>query len=74
MLTTSDYRVTIKGEPKMVVDMTMQDRHGDHAVAGVIQTATAIVNAIPAVVAQKSGMVAALDLPKITGRGLYRPD
>ena len=53
--------------------MDMEDRNGDHAVAGVIQTATAIVNAVPAVVAHQSGMVAAMDLPKITGKGLYRP-
>lgn len=67
------YRVIIEGEPRMEVTMDMEDRHGDHAVAGVIQTATAIVNAVPAVVAHMPGMVSALDLPKITGRGLYRP-
>lgn len=67
------YRITIEGEPKMVISMDMEDKNGDHAVAGVIQTATAVVNSIPAVVQHKSGMVAALDLPKITGRGLYRP-
>lgn len=66
------YRVIIEGEPKMTVSMEMEDQHGDHAVAGVIQTATAIVNAIPAVVAHAPGMVAAYDLPKISGRGLYR--
>lgn len=67
------YRVIIEGEPKMVVSMEMEDRNGDHAVAGVIQTATALVNAIPAVVGHAPGMVAAFDLPKISGRGLYRP-
>ena len=67
------YCLTIEGEPKMVVSMDMEDRHGDHAVAGVIQTATAIVNAIPAVVEHPPGMVAAFDLPKISGKGLYRP-
>ena len=67
------YRISIEGEPNMTVTMDMEDRHGDHAVAGVIQTATAIVNAIPAVVDHAPGMVAALDLPKITARGLYRP-
>lgn len=67
------YRTIIEGEPRMVISMDMEDRHGDHAVAGVIQTATAIVNAIPAVVEHPPGLVAALDLPKITGRGLYRP-
>jgi 4-hydroxy-tetrahydrodipicolinate reductase len=67
------YRMVIEGEPKMVVTMEMEDKHGDHAVAGVIQTATAIVNAIPAVVGHSPGMVSALDLPKITGKGLYQP-
>lgn len=67
------YRVTIEGEPRMVVSMDMEDKHGDHGAGGVIQTATCIVNAIPAVVAHPPGMVAAFDLPKITGRGLYRP-
>ncbi|MCB1614686.1 MAG: hypothetical protein KDI30_01605 [Pseudomonadales bacterium] len=67
------YKVIIEGEPKMTIGMDMEDKYGDHAVAGVIQTATCIVNAIPAVVQQKPGMVAALDLPKVTGKGLYRP-
>lgn len=67
------YRIIIEGEPRMEISMDMEDRNGDHAVAGVIQTATAIVNAIPAVVAHQPGMVAAMDLPKITGKGLYRP-
>ena len=71
--TGKGYRVIIEGEPRMEIAMDMEDSHGDHAVGGVIQTATAIVNAIPAVVAHEAGMVAALDLPKITGRGLYRP-
>ncbi len=70
----SGYRITIEGEPKMVITMEMEDKNGDHAVGGVIQTAAAIVNAIPAVVAHSSGMVAAMDLPKITGKGLYKPD
>lgn len=67
------YRVIIEGEPEMTISMDMRDKDGDQAVAGVIQTATAIVNAVPAVVAHPPGLVAALDLPKITGRGLYRP-
>ena len=67
------YKVIIEGEPKMTISMDMEDKHGDHAVAGVIQTATAIVNAIPAVVEQEPGMVAAYDLPKINGKGLYKP-
>jgi 4-hydroxy-tetrahydrodipicolinate reductase len=66
------YRVMIEGEPRMSVAMDMEDRHGDHAIGGVIQTATRLVNAIPAVVEHESGMMSALDLPLITGKGLYR--
>jgi 4-hydroxy-tetrahydrodipicolinate reductase len=67
------YRVTIEGEPRMVISMDMEDRHGDHAVGGVIQTATRLVNAIPTVVDHAPGMMSSLDLPLITGKGLYRP-
>jgi hypothetical protein len=66
------YRVVIEGEPRMVVSMDMEDKDGDHAVAGVIQTATRLVNAIPAVVDHGPGMLWAMDLPMITGKGLYR--
>jgi len=68
------YRVTIEGEPRMELALDMADRHGDHAVGGVILTATRIVNAIPAVVEHAPGMLGVLDLPLITGRGLYSPD
>lgn len=67
------YKVVIEGEPKMEVSLDMEDRHGDHAVGGVILTATRIVNAIPAVVEHAPGMLSATDLPLVTGRGLYRP-
>ena len=67
------YRVIIEGEPRMEIAMDMEDSNGDHAVGGVILTATTIVNAIPSVVEHGPGMVSALDLPKITGKGLYKP-
>jgi 4-hydroxy-tetrahydrodipicolinate reductase len=67
------YRILIEGEPRMELSLDMADRHGDHAVGGVILTATRIVNAIPTVVEHAPGMISALDLPLITGRGLYRP-
>lgn len=68
------YKTIIEGEPRMEISMDMEDKNGDHAVAGVIQTATALVNAIPAVVAHKPGLVSAWELPKVCGRGLYRPE
>jgi 4-hydroxy-tetrahydrodipicolinate reductase len=67
------YTIIIEGEPRMVVTMNMEDCHGDHAVGGVIQTATRLVNAIEAVVEHEPGTMSALDLPMITGKGLYRP-
>ena len=56
----------------MRVEFEFEDEHGDHAVGGVILTATRLVNAIPAVCAAPTGLLSALDLPLITGRGLYR--
>ena len=67
------YTTIIKGEPEMTISMQMSDSKGDLAVAGVIQTATAIVNAIPAVVEHDPGLVSAWELPKICAKGLYRP-
>ena len=39
----------ITGFPKMRCELEFEDEHGDHAVGGVVLTATRIVNAIPAV-------------------------
>lgn len=64
------YRVMIEGRPRMVCSLDMEDEHGDHAVGGVILTATRIVNAIPAVCAAPPGFISELDLPLITGKGL----
>lgn len=67
------YRVLIEGVPSMRVEYEFEDEHGDHAVGGVVLTATRIVNAIPAVCAAPPGLLSALDLPMITGKGLYKP-
>jgi 4-hydroxy-tetrahydrodipicolinate reductase len=64
------YRVEITGEPMMRVDFTHHGEHGDHNVSGMITTAQRIVNALPAVVAAEPGIVRAIDLPLVTGRGL----
>jgi 4-hydroxy-tetrahydrodipicolinate reductase len=68
------YRVIIEGVPRMVVSLDMEDEHGDHAVGGVVLTATRLVNAIPSVCAAEPGPLSALDLPLITGRGLMARD
>ncbi|HCB04350.1 MAG TPA: diacylglycerol kinase [Nocardioides sp.] len=64
------YRIRITGEPTMNVDFTHHGEHGDHNVSGMITTAQRIINALPAVVAAEPGIVRAVDLPLVTGRGL----
>lgn len=66
------YRVLVKGVPGMRCEYEFWDEHGDHAVGGVVLTATRLVNAIPAVCDAAPGLLSALDLPLITGRGLLR--
>jgi hypothetical protein len=65
------YRVEITGEPSYAMDICLSSRKGDHNHAGLVATAMRIVNAIPAVVAAPPGIVTTLDLPLITGKGLY---
>jgi 4-hydroxy-tetrahydrodipicolinate reductase len=64
------YRVEITGEPNYVLDLRLTGADGDHNTGGLKATAMRLVNAIPAVVAAKPGLLTALDLPLITGRGL----
>ena len=66
------YRIAITGEPNYTLDMQMLGTDGDHNTAGLKATAMRLVNAVPAVVAARPGLVTALDLPLITGRGLVR--
>ncbi|MGE2729757.1 diacylglycerol kinase [Mycolicibacterium vaccae] len=65
------YRIEITGEPSYALDLCLSSPHGDHNHAGLVATAARIVNAIPAVIAAGPGIVTALDLPTITGTGLY---
>jgi hypothetical protein len=64
------YRVKITGEPNYTVEMELLGTDGDHNTAGLKATAMRLVNAVEAVVAAPAGIVTALDLPLITGRGL----
>ncbi|MFG1927155.1 diacylglycerol kinase [Cryptosporangium sp. NPDC048952] len=67
------YRVVVSGEPNYTLDMTMLASDGDHNTAGLKATAMRLVNSVPAVVAAAPGLLTALDLPLVTGRGLVRP-
>ena len=66
-----NYRVEITGEPSYAMDICPSSAKGDHNHAALVGTAMRIVNAIPAVVAAPPGIRTALDLPLITGKGLY---
>ena len=68
------YEVIVEGVPRMVCRLDMEDEHGDHAVGGVLLTATRIVNAIPAVVAAEPRPLTTLDLPLITAPQRNRGD
>ncbi|SEH65023.1 4-hydroxy-tetrahydrodipicolinate reductase [Mycolicibacterium rutilum] len=65
------YRIEITGEPSYTVDLCLSSPNGDHNHAGLVATAARVVNAIPAVVAAAPGIRTTLDLPLITGKGLY---
>jgi hypothetical protein len=67
------YRIEITGEPSYAVDVCLSSPNGDHNHAGLVATAMRVVNAIPAVVAAPPGIRTTLDLPLVTGRGLYAP-
>jgi 4-hydroxy-tetrahydrodipicolinate reductase len=66
------YRVQVTGEPTYTLDLQLLGSDGDHNTAGLKATAMRLVNAIPAVIQAKPGLLTALDLPLITGRGLVR--
>ncbi|MCV7419216.1 diacylglycerol kinase [Mycobacterium yunnanensis] len=65
------YRIEVTGEPSYALDLCLSSRHGDHNHAGLVATAARVVNAIPEVVAAAPGIRTTLDLPLVTGRGLY---
>lgn len=65
------YRVEIVGEPSYTMDICPTSRNGDHNYAAILAAAGRIVNAIPDVVAAPPGIRTTLDMPLVTGKGLY---
>ncbi|OBI80059.1 diacylglycerol kinase [Mycobacterium sp. E740] len=65
------YRVEITGEPSYTMDICPTSRNGDHNYAAILAAAGRIVNAIPDVVAAAPGIRTTLDMPLVTGTGLY---
>lgn len=68
------YRIEITGEPSYAVDVVPSSRKGDHNHAAIVGAAGRIVNSIPAVLAAPPGIRTTLDLPLVTGNGLYAPN
>ncbi len=64
------YRVVLTGEPTYTVDMQLMGRDGDHNTGGLKATAMRLVNSVSAVVDAAPGLLTALDLPPVYGRGL----
>lgn len=67
------YRVEITGEPSYAVDICPTSSRGDHNYAAILVAAGRIVNAIPDVVAAAPGIRTTLDMPLVTGKGVYSP-
>jgi hypothetical protein len=65
------YRVEITGEPSYAVDICPTSSRGDHNYAAILVAAGRIVNAIPAVIAAPPGIRTTLDMPLVTGQGVY---
>ena len=63
------YRVEVEGEPMMKIEFTHHGEHGDHNVSGMIVTAQRLVHSVDAVCGARPGLVTAMDLPQVVGRG-----
>ncbi|MDQ2649276.1 MAG: dihydrodipicolinate reductase [Actinomycetota bacterium] len=64
------WRVTVEGEPSMVLDATIAVRGEDDTAQGCLGTAMHAVHAIAPVCAAEPGIRTFLDLPIICGRGV----
>jgi len=64
------YRVKIDGSPSINVSLELEGDDDDENSGGLIVTAMRLLNSIPAVCEAQPGVLSALDLPLVTGRGL----
>jgi hypothetical protein len=67
------YRVIVRGSPNIVQETALRgERDGDSNAGGCLATGMRAIHAIPAVCAAAPGLLSALDLPLIAGRGNLR--
>ncbi len=64
------YRVEVRGDPDLDLDLRLSGPDGNPVTAGFSLTAMRLVNAVPAVCAARPGLITAIDLPLVVGRGL----
>jgi hypothetical protein len=61
------YRIMISGDPNCTLDLSVVGADGTHNTGGLLATAMRVVNAIPAVVSARPGLLSTLDLSLVTG-------
>lgn len=66
------YRITIEGSPTITCELMTAGDGGDENSGGLIVTAMRLINSIPAVCDAAPGLLSALDLPLVTGKGLLK--
>ncbi len=66
------YRIFIDGSPSLTCEVALRGENGDPNAGGCLATGMRAVNAIPAVVAAKPGLLTPFDLPLIPGFGALR--
>ncbi len=64
------YKIDVKGEPNLHLELSLSSDIGDHNHAGCLATAMHVINAIPAVVAAEPGVLSYIDLPVYSARHL----
>jgi hypothetical protein len=64
------YRVRIEGSPSLTCELQLEGDGGDENSGGLLVTAMRLLNAVPAVCEAPPGLLSALDLPLVAGRGL----
>ncbi len=66
------YRILIEGDPSITADLAFRGADGDPNRGGCLSTGMRALNAIPAVVAAKPGVLTPFDLPLVPGHGTMR--
>jgi 2,4-diaminopentanoate dehydrogenase len=66
------HQVIVHGDPDVTLTVEAGDADGDRNVGGIALSAGRLVHALPSVRAARTGLITAMDLPLIPGRGVLR--